>query len=165
LARLALNVMLVFGLSGLWHGARWTFVAWGVGWGLAYLLERILLPDSWRKAPKGMNLLQLLRAAIVFAIATLAWVPFRSQTMAQAISVVKSAALSHEYSRKLDLPLPTIIAFFALVGLDFFFYNQKPDERLGKLPGVLRWAIYAVLLYAILAWGAVQEVPFIYFQF
>ena len=75
-----LNLMVTFLVSGLWHGANWTFVVWGGVHGLAQVIEKALRLD---KRPTG-KLLLLLKTVVVFAFVNLAWVLFRAQTLPDA---------------------------------------------------------------------------------
>lgn len=74
--RTILNVMVVFLLSGLWHGADWTFVLWGALHGVFKVFERVAHVKEW-KAPK------LLRQLATFVIATFAWSIFRADSVSQ----------------------------------------------------------------------------------
>ena len=70
----ARNLMLTMLLGGLWHGAAWTFVAWGALHGLALVVHR-----EWsRRAPAPRPSLRLFATALTFAFVVLAWVPFRA---------------------------------------------------------------------------------------
>lgn len=76
-ARTCLNIMIVFLLSGLWHGANWTFILWGAMHGAASVLERILQIGK-RKAPR------ILKTALTFLFVTFAWSLFRADSLADA---------------------------------------------------------------------------------
>ena len=94
-SRTAVNTLVVFGLSGLWHGANWTFVLWGLLHAL-YLLPQILLrsqsstaldavrpqPTSAPRAGRG-----LLGMLLTFALVTLAWVMFRADGVEQGLYI------------------------------------------------------------------------------
>lgn len=83
-ARTALNILLVFLLSGLWHGAGWTFLVWGGLHGLAQILER-----AWGKGRERLP--RLLQWALTFAFVNLAWVFFRAPGLGEALSLLKAA--------------------------------------------------------------------------
>ena len=74
------NLMLTMLLGGLWHGAQWTFVAWGAFHGVMLCAERLLGIGHGRAAPRGV--VALVRIAVTFAIVSLGWVLFRSPTFA-----------------------------------------------------------------------------------
>lgn len=75
--RTYLNIMIVFAISGIWHGANWTFILWGVLNGIANILEKIL--GKWtQKLPK------ILRMTGTFLLCTFAWSLFRAESVGQA---------------------------------------------------------------------------------
>lgn len=78
------NLLVTFLVSGLWHGANWTFVAWGGVHGLAQIAENAL---GLRKEEKRGSLRWWLRVLLVFCFAALAWVLFRAQTLGEAVYV------------------------------------------------------------------------------
>lgn len=79
------NIFLTMLASGLWHGSNWTFIAWGAGHGLLMILERLLhLPQRWYEKYWS----KLFSRLIVFFFVVIAWVFFRSETFAQAGSIV-----------------------------------------------------------------------------
>lgn len=77
-ARTCLNVMIVFLLSGLWHGANWTFVLWGAMHGIASVFERTVKIDKW-KTPR------ILKTALTFLFVTFAWSLFRADSLPDAM--------------------------------------------------------------------------------
>lgn len=83
-ARTYANILLVFLLSGLWHGAGWTFVLWGALHGLAQILERL-----W--GGRRERLPGLLRWALTFAFVNVAWVFFRAPDVSAAAAVLRAA--------------------------------------------------------------------------
>ena len=83
-ARTYCNILLVFLVSGLWHGAGWTFVVWGALHGLAQVAERAWGPGRAR-LPKG------LQWALTFLFVNLAWAFFRAPTLSQAGAVLSAA--------------------------------------------------------------------------
>ncbi len=75
-ARTLINIMIVFLLSGLWHGANWTFILWGALNGILMVFERVANVKSWR-LPK------LLKQTLTFVIVTFAWSIFRADSLPQ----------------------------------------------------------------------------------
>ena len=78
--RTLLNTMIVFLLSGLWHGANWTFVLWGALNGVFKVFERVAKVKEW-KGPR------ILKQLVTFAIATFAWSIFRADSISQVWSL------------------------------------------------------------------------------
>lgn len=159
--RLAFNIMAVFVLSGIWHGANWTFLAWGGMHGAFYLIEKY----TWQKLPptrmfNGMK--WMLTMIIVFG----AWVFFRAGSVADAVSFLRGAAcVSTVSASDLDLDLLTggFLAIFLLT--DLLFRNERFDTWINRQALWARWALYLALLYAILGFAGTVNHPFIYFQF
>jgi alginate O-acetyltransferase complex protein AlgI len=175
LVRWVFNAMVVFTVSGFWHGARWTFVIWGAAWGLFYVGEKLLsklLPSRGQSAGKidhGANASwsvgRALRVPLIFALATAAWVPFRSESLGKMALVWDALVHQHAGIVHFQLPIVTFAALGIFLLLDVLQYRLRPDEWLGKRPLALRWAIYAILIFGTLAFAAVEDIPFIYFQF
>lgn len=79
-ARTMINIMIVFLLSGLWHGANWTFILWGTLNGIVMVLERVLNVKEWRFLPG-------IRRVFTFVVSTFAWSIFRADSLGQAASL------------------------------------------------------------------------------
>jgi D-alanyl-lipoteichoic acid acyltransferase DltB (MBOAT superfamily) len=82
--RAYINILIVFLVSGFWHGAGWTFILWGLLHGLAQVAER-LLGDRLERIPA------LIRWAVTFAFVNIAWVFFRAPDVASALDLLKAA--------------------------------------------------------------------------
>ncbi len=85
-ARTCANIMLVFLVSGFWHGAGWTFLLWGGLHGAAQVLERL-----WGK--RRERLPRLLRWCLTFAFVNVAWVFFRAGSVSSAVTLLKTAVI------------------------------------------------------------------------
>lgn len=163
--RLAFNIMVVFGLSGLWHGANWTFIAWGVGWGLAYIIEKGI-GRFWKlPKPRPYSLMHLLNAAKIFVIASLAWIAFRSSNLDTMKLVAKGLTQWPTDCAHLEVDLVTWIALGVFILSDLLLYNRRFDELCERWPWPVRWSVYGLLTYAIIVFASQQEFAFIYFQF
>lgn len=86
LKRTCVNVMIVFTLSGIWHGADWTFVLWGIMHGIMMVFERIF--DKYLQKVPGV-----IRQVVTFGFISFAWVFFRAEFFRQALSVFKRLLL------------------------------------------------------------------------
>lgn len=171
------NLFITFLVSGLWHGANWTFAAWGAFHGLMVLFGvitknfRLKIADKTRltKFPKILSLLNIL---ITFILADIAWIFFRANTMSDAVYI-----LTHLFSgltlniSSVDLGLDTpelVVAFVSIILMEIVHVIQ---ERMGimqflsRRPAWLRWIIYFLLLLLILLFGVFKGMKFIYFQF
>lgn len=158
-SRLALNIMVVFLLSGLWHGANWTFVAWGALHGVIYLAERFVIPSPVRKT--ALFTRWLLTMFIVFV----AWVFFRSASLADALAFIRG--MFAPTGEGINIEWNTMIISFAGLFLlaDVYFRDSGPMQWLDRKSTPVRWTIYAFLVYSITAFAGTVNHPFIYFQF
>jgi alginate O-acetyltransferase complex protein AlgI len=166
------NIFIVFLLSGFWHGAKWTFVAWGFLNAL-YLVPLFFLHKNRthldivakdRALPTPKEALQM---TITFFLAVIAWVFFRADSLHHAIQYLSGIASITLFS----MPLPVqgswivlIVAFFAMewIGRREQFAIEKVFEG---SPRLIRWAFYYCVIASMLVWGSTEEQQFIYFQF
>lgn len=81
-ARLYFNLSVVFLISGFWHGAAWTFIAWGAFHGLFLILDRLFLLRVYRVIGKPLSIM------VTFIITLVGWVIFRAETFPQALSYI-----------------------------------------------------------------------------
>ena len=93
--RWLLNILIVFLVSGFWHGANWTFVVWGLLHGVLYLAYSLAWPESQRLAaatPGGDSVIpsagSVLQIALTFSLTCLAWVFFRAASVADGLAIV-----------------------------------------------------------------------------
>jgi alginate O-acetyltransferase complex protein AlgI len=159
-SRLALNILIVFAVSGLWHGANWTFVAWGVMHGAAYLIEKLnpfrKQTQSWIRGTHWM---------ITMAVVFVAWVFFRSDSVASASQYLTSMMSSKSNGIELNWN-PMLVSFLGLFILsDRVFKFGDIHEWLQNQSTIKRWLVYSFLIYSILAFSGTINHPFIYFQF
>lgn len=164
--RTRINVLIVFVLSGLWHGAAWTFVLWGLYHGLLSLFERTTIGRRWREDTP-----RVLAVPTTFALVAIGWVFFRATSGEQAIAFVKAMAgfgASVPVAKLTTAQLlPHRSAVLIGVGLTFvvvraMFGRPRESSR-------WRWA-YVALAPAVLTLSLLQVVntkfvPLIYFKF
>ncbi|MEA3461926.1 MAG: MBOAT family O-acyltransferase [Bacteroidota bacterium] len=165
--RWVLNILVVFLISGLWHGANWTFIIWGLLFGLLYMAERFLngaLNLKLKYAPYSAG--HILLALKTFLLVTVLWVFFRSQSFNGALSIFKLLFQNAPTDpQSLLIPISTWIFLLLFIISDVLLYNRRFDSWISGMHYLLRWGIYAVLLFGIIAFAGVENFPFIYFQF
>ena len=171
-ARTAFNLILVFALCGLWHGASWTFLAWGLFHGFFLAAERVLEPATAR-APGWLRPLGHL---YTLAVVLLAWVLFRCDTWAQARGIFAAMGDLASLGRISSLPwralAPDVLLAFAAGVLLCAPTAAGLRARLEKIspnsvafpPLATVWSL-AILALCLLAVGAGSHNPFIYFRF
>lgn len=185
-----LNIFIVFLVSGLWHGANWTFVVWGGLHGF-YLIFGIIsqrLRDRMRNIFGLKNypiLNKLIKVGITFFLVSFAWIFFRANNLSDAIFVVKSILVSipEQVARLLKLNWHAgftwdiglgqqgvfIAIFFLLIlgAVEFIQRNISIRQALYGKPIYVRWILYYVFIISIIIFGYYGPGPkqFIYFQF
>jgi alginate O-acetyltransferase complex protein AlgI len=159
------NLMLTMLLGGLWHGAQWTFVAWGGFHGIMLCIERVLGVGHERAAPRGIALFA--RVILTFTIVTLGWVLFRAPTFGAALTVYHALFAGGPGNGLLGgwpAVLAAGIAAFGLVRLllserriEPSWLELRPLAQIGTLAGLL-------LALELLTWPGLSP-TFIYFKF
>jgi D-alanyl-lipoteichoic acid acyltransferase DltB (MBOAT superfamily) len=165
------NTMIIFIVSGFWHGANWTFIVWGIYHGLLFL--PLLLFDKNRKnlGPVGAGRLlpsirEVFQISVTFALVTIGWIIFRSENISMAGKFLKGMANKSLFSVPLHSAYHTLM-FFILIMLGIEWVDRNSDHPLAGFRSgflVLRWAMYFFLLVLCLA-NYKQDQEFIYFQF
>lgn len=170
------NIFVTFGLSGLWHGASWTYVLWGLLNGF-YLVFGTLTSEFRNRV---FVLVGVLRGSLArrismlvstFALTCLAWVFFRARSFTDAVYILSHAfsdwntsALSTEHFLLRYLPL----AFLAIGVLEFGQWARKHgahSQMLSLVPAPVRLFGYAAFTIMVIMFGVYTRQPFIYFQF
>lgn len=176
-----LNLFIVFLVSGLWHGANWTFVIWGALHGF-YLVFGLMTKNLRNKIDRSLFLDKMPFIAVLgtFVLVALAWVFFRADTVKDAVYI-----LSHIFSGLPELvnKLATGQSIFQYLGLskwDLIFsfmliaFLESIHYLQGKInvsqvfmqkPAYVRWAVYYSIAALIICFGVFGERQFIYFRF
>lgn len=167
-ARWAFNILVVFVLSGIWHGAAWTFLFWGFAHGLLHIIEKAL--KNWVKPlqPKtkvGRWSIDFLNMAKTFILVTLFWVMFRSNDFAQMKEMITAMFSNFDVAQQLSIDWRIWLYLGLFIVSDILLSDTRFDRWCDDKPAVLRWLIYAVLIFMIVACSSVNNFPFIYFQF
>jgi D-alanyl-lipoteichoic acid acyltransferase DltB (MBOAT superfamily) len=160
--RTLINICIVFLLSGLWHGASWTFVVWGL-WGAITMGAYLIF--SKRKSDNSIATLRNIPAIlIVFTITTIGFIIFRSPSIDFALHYF---GLIFTCGNLFTIPSGLTPLWIVLLVLVAEWYSQKRSFALEKMPSntVLRFAIYWILLGIILWTCETQSDSFIYFRF
>jgi len=167
--RIYRNIMIVFLLSGLWHGASWNFVIWGGLNGLFILLFDKLIPE------KKNALTRIYSAVLVSSSWALSLVFFRAQEFSDAIDVIVNLFDgSNQDLASFGMGMSELMfTFWLLAGLILIEIVKEAKENLYELfvskLFVVRWFVYLLLLASIVIFGAygvgLNDSNFIYFQF
>jgi D-alanyl-lipoteichoic acid acyltransferase DltB (MBOAT superfamily) len=165
----ARNLVVVFLLCGLWHGASWTFVLWGLWHGLFLALERAGLRRALQRLPAVVGWVYALMAVVM------GWVLFRAPTLHAALQVWRGlvglngakADLGADLSRVWTPGLGALMAaglLLSVFGLEPL--RRRPRLRLGGVDGLLdSAAVCGLLALSILAVAGGGYSPFLYYRF
>jgi len=176
------NLFITFLVSGLWHGANWTFVIWGALNGFYYIFA--VWTNDLRSAireklgiTKHIKILEIWQILITFSLICFAWIFFRAQNLHDALIILSQ--LPHGWGH-LNLHEDTFISAFG-VKRSFFLYSLSLigflvivhilqgygsiRQIVATQPVWVRWSLYYLIMLAIFLGGNFGENPFIYFQF
>ena len=175
--RLYFNLWMVFLISGFWHGAAWTFIAWGIFHGAFLILDRLFLLRFYKMIGKPLSIL------ITFIITLIGWVIFRAETFPQAISYVTTMfdfgnidlAISTTrgtydwFVEQRFLIILVIASFFSfLPSINFIeksmnpFFGTKGENDFIMLKSILAIVLLYVCMTEVISTGVN---PFIYYRF
>lgn len=178
-ARWAFNIMTVFMVSGLWHGANWTFIVWGALHGIYQVIGKLTKKkraNAYRALhidPDG-KLRALISTFITFALVCFSWIFFRADSLGDALYIVSNlfnfSGSFSLYAIGMDV-LDFVFGIILIVLLTLYDWaGQHIDtEKWLKnrcLP--VRWTVYLVLIFALILFGIYGDLSaasFIYFQF
>lgn len=168
------NTFIIFLVSGFWHGANWTFLAWG------FLNALFIMPSIIFKTNRNNleivaqgrylpTLRELLNILLTFGLTVFAWIFFRAESISHALHYI-SGIFSSAFFK---LPDPkaytnTLFVLMALfLGVEWLGRENKyAIENIKVLPvRLVRWSIYATIIFLIGMFMQTSETPFIYFQF
>ena len=170
------NLLLTFAVSGLWHGANWTYVVWGFLNGF-YLIMSGLTNNARNTVMARLGLEQgglirsVVQIAATFSLVCIGWVFFRAQNLGDAFYILTHfwtdwnfAALKTPHFQLKYFPV-AVVGIFLLETLQIVRHRVALPRILTSIPGPLRWTTYAAFVFLTLFLGVFRETQFIYFQF
>lgn len=158
------NLLVTMVLGGLWHGAAWTFVAWGVYQGLVLVVARAItergraLTATWQRVLLGL---------VMFHVTCYGWLIFRARSMGQVANFTRllftEPRLTAAAWDSLVVPLVLIVVPLLVVHL----HQARQDDELSvlRLPLPVRYAVVCAIGYLVLLFGDFEGAEFLYFQF
>lgn len=161
--RQILNTLIVFGLSGLWHGANWTYIVWGLYFALLSI-PYIINKELRRFEGRWWSIL------LTFILVVGGWIIFRAENMSQAGDVFEGIFTLKSGLAWQELGLSSIMVFttcgfvLALMAVERYTQVYNHPLQVLSLPRVGRWSIYLLLIFLMLFFVGRAE-TFIYFQF
>ncbi len=168
------NLLATFLVSGLWHGAGWTYVIWGGIHGFLQVIEKAL----HIKAPKSKNakrIFDIFSVLIVFFICNIAWVFFRAENLPDAIHVIKAAFVTlsrgaaYFHTNIGITPVILVKIIFCIILLAVFDYFSLKTDVIAWISSkklFVRWFFYIfIIILIIICIPVSNQTTFIYFQF
>ena len=178
--RIYLNMFIVFLVSGLWHGANWTFIVWGALHGTYLMIEQLI---SRKSKSEISNSKRNIKIGINFILVAFAWIFFRATSMKDAMYIVShigngwrftSFKFYQDIVAKLgsgDLLYGTfnitisLLLIFILLFIEKISKHRNPIDLADRVPVLLKWTIYYIIILSICILGVYDNKEFIYFQF
>ena len=167
------NVFIVWCISGLWHGANWTFVCWGLYHASLLAVYNLLGVNTKYKQVVAYgrflpSLRETLQLVLTFFLAVIGWIIFRAESMTQAIDYLSSMATNGFFDRSALFGLNYLAMALALFAVEWL---QRDKQHALQLPAnvvlryrAARWAVYILIIFICLSFTG-QNQTFIYFQF
>jgi len=172
------NLLFVFLVSGLWHGANWTFIIWGSLHGVLLIIQNVT-----ERHLKNLKVPSFIKSVFIFFLITLAWIFFRASSLSDALYVLKNLLTVDENGKYFSLTkmgihgLPntylgialwrfvlSLLLIPVLFLADWLILTGRANKII-SLPPIISWPIYYSLILAILFLGVFETRMFIYFQF
>lgn len=165
------NVLIIFLVSGLWHGANWTFLVWGLI-NAVFILPSIFLRTNRKnldQVGEGRffpSLKEFFQILITFTITTFAWIFFRSESIAQALAYVSGIFSVSIFEMPEVRPVSVLLLIIFMLMIEWLGRSGKYAlEHIGRLrPRSLRIGFYWMVMLLIFLFNTKGE-NFIYFQF
>jgi alginate O-acetyltransferase complex protein AlgI len=163
-ARTYVNIMLTMVLGGLWHGAAWTFVIWGVYMGAGQVV------GAWRRAhlPERAETAALLwgKRILTFNLVCIGWIFFKSDSVTTAFTMLGRLLAGWTTPSPL-VTLPVALVIFGMLGLQYVPHRPAMalQDAMSHLQPAAMGLALAVALFVIVTMGPPGVAPFIYFRF
>jgi alginate O-acetyltransferase complex protein AlgI len=167
------NLFIVFLISGLWHGANWTYIIWGALNGF-YLVFAIISKNIREKVSKVLGITKFhklnlfLQIATTFVLSCFAWIFFRANSLQDALVIIKrifyinSSFFIGEQDNLIYSFMSILILFMAELKLEYF---KKGYSLMNHKNKIVRYIVYASLIVYMGLFGVFDGSQFIYFQF
>lgn len=179
------NLLTVFLISGLWHGANWTFIIWGGLHGFYIVISQMTRNirdriSSFFKLEQKPQIQKIIRIFVTFHLVLFAWIFFRANTLSDALLIIQKIPAIDFSNITNDLAsgfntdyivlgwIDLLVSFLAIAFLEIVELIQRQGSfrlYISSQPLWLRWSAYYGLIISIILFGIFNHVEFIYFQF
>lgn len=163
------NLMITMLLGGLWHGASWVFVVWGLYHGVLLVIHRWMPKSETSTQPKSVRLLwQSLCIFVFFHFTCFGFLIFRSQSLKQLGEMIQAMLTGWNgmVVSSLMTQLREVLFFvFIVIFVQIIQYVENTELAMLKQRPIVRALFYVTLFYMIIIYGVTGGKEFIYFQF
>lgn len=159
------NILVTFFVSGIWHGANWTFIFWGMMHGLLQIIEKAF---GWQKYEGNNWFVRAVRITVTFLLVNIAWVFFRMPNISDAFAFLGQIITDFGIPNLTDMDI--FVRLIITVTLPILIFKDLKDEYFSDRQtflnkGMVRWSIYIVLFVMVLSIGVLDSGQFIYVNF
>lgn len=162
--------MVVFLVSGFWHGANWTFIAWGLLNSIFVITDNFVIKAKMNGVVADgrifPNLKEIVQIVSTLLCVSILWIFFRAESLSIALEYIKRLFTNGLFT--IPMVRPSIVFILILFMLVLEWLGREKDFALQNMYQIknkyLRWSIYNMILAIILLFGATPQ-TFIYFQF
>jgi D-alanyl-lipoteichoic acid acyltransferase DltB (MBOAT superfamily) len=170
LAIYIIGISITWALTGLWHGANYTFIIWGAIHGFFLIVYHLTIKPKkkflkWLNISNNNSVLIFLETLATFMIIMFSWIFFRADNVGHALGYISGIFSLSSFT------IPEIrpnIIFFIILFFVIEWLGRGQEYAIAafgnKLPKPLRWVIYYSIIFIILYYAGKEE-QFIYFQF
>lgn len=164
------NTFVIFLVSGLWHGANWTYVIWGAFHALLFLpmillgtnRKHIEVVASYSLLPSAKELVQIFAT---FLLVCLGWIIFRAPSIGDALMFIKGLLSISLFTLPEIIPFVTLLLVFMMLVIEWISRKSSYEFDISWIKKRwIRWCLYYIIIFIIFFY-AVESKPFIYFQF
>ena len=161
------NIFVTFLVSGIWHGANWTFIMWGCMHGICQIVEKIL---GIQKLKRNKGWVKAGRIVMTFLIVNFAWIFFRMPTLGDAIGVIGHIFDLHQ-SMSLEMMSKHIFVLMMISAMILLAKDLRDEFAPNRMQlfenkhKVVRWAAYVAVIVLIMLTGVFDAGQFIYANF
>lgn len=163
------NTFVIFLLSGIWHGANWTFLAWGA-FHAALFLPLILLGKNRKYTNNDVTWRDIPKMLLTFGVVVIGWILFRAETIGQAWEILcgicNRSLLTAPYLINRTYYMPLFLCLGVMLLIEWVNRSKAHSLELSGIHShAVKYAIYFGLILLILLFTPATPSPFIYFQF
>ncbi len=165
------NILVVFVVSGFWHGANWTFLFWGL-LNAIYFLPLMLLNrnrthlDTVAQGRILPSIAEVMQMASTFALVLIGWIFFRAENLTHAMEYLNGLISPTLFTKPEIFPTNFMALLSAFVAVEWLQREKQYGLQMSasRLPAFARWSVYYLLVLLMIGFGGEQQ-QFIYFVF